>query len=273
MKKILIILILILSSCGLKQKNLTNNNDFKDESIVCEDLSGIDDQIKDYEIFYDTILSNLTVSSSLDLKVNQSDNKKNNLKEKGNNPPAEVTITDDTNPLDTTSGIIAYSFPTKMVVGKKYKIKVRITKSRSEKTVLVIGDRNIPINDVDIDSKVKIEDIRVDGVMSAKLIGDESSFSITQLSSELQNIDDGGYTEWSWLVTPLKSGEVYLKLIIKVRIDNDVKRDIVVFDKKLDIEPDRVWSFKTWFGKYWQWLLSTIIIPILVWLYKRKRKD
>jgi outer membrane lipopolysaccharide assembly protein LptE/RlpB len=264
MKNIIIILILILSSCGLKHKN---SDDFKEP--LMESIVDIYEPIsEDYEIFYDeVVLSSSNVSSSIDIKVNQSNDLKRVI---NNNSTANVTITDDTDPLDTTKGIIAYSVPTKMIVGKKYKIKVRITKSRNEKTVLIIGDRNIPINDVDVDSKIRIEDIRVDRIMSAELISDGSSLLITQLSSTLQNIDRNGYTEWSWLVTTLNSGDVYLKLVIKIIIEENVKRDIVVFDKKIYIEPDRIWSFKTWFSKYWQWLLSTIIIPILVWLYKRR---
>jgi len=270
MKNIIIILILILSSCGLKQK--ITSDDFKEP--LTESIVDIIDS-SDYDIIHEeVVLSNplvldttSTISSSIDIKVNQSNDLKRVI---NNNSTTNVTITDDTDPLDTTKAIIAYSVPTKMIVGKQYKIKVRITKSRNEKTVLIIGDRNIPINDVDVDSKIRIEDIRVDRIMSAELISDGSSLLITQLSSTLQNIDHNGYTEWSWLVTTLNSGDVYLKLVIKIIIEENVKRDIVVFDKKIYIEPDRIWSFKTWFSKYWQWLLSTIIIPILVWLYKRK---
>jgi hypothetical protein len=189
-------------------------------------------------------------------------------------PPNTVSIIDATDNSNTSKGIIAYSIPTEMIVGQKYKIRVRITKDRAGKNILIIGDRNIPINDVSVDSKIIIEDIRVEKVMISELIYDESTFLVSELSSKVQNIEDKGYTEWSWFVSPLKSGKGYLKLIIKVRIDgSDAQKDIIVFDKNIDVLPDRIWSFKSWFSKYWQWLLSTMVIPFGIWLYKRKKKE
>jgi hypothetical protein len=101
---------------------------------------------------------------------------------------------------------------------------------------------------------------------------DTSSFSVNPLSSNIQNIEDKGYTEWAWLVTPLRSGKGHLKLIIKVRVDEDIQKDIVVFDKKIDVNPDRVYSVKIWISKYWQFLISTIIIPFIIWLFKRRKE-
>jgi hypothetical protein len=261
-----IILISILFSCNVR-KNIISNEvisdvDIKDTVLVINDIQIVK---QDSIIVLNNQTINLPNETIKVIKVNPDRKPSSN---------AEVAIIDDTDHSNTSKGIIAYSIPTEMIVGQKYKIRVRITKDREGKDVLIIGDRNIPINDVDVNSRINIEDIRVEKVMTSELMYDVSSFLVSELSSKVQNIEDKGYTEWSWFISPLKSGKGYLKLIIKVRIDgSDVQKDIVVFDKHIDVVPDRIWSFKSWLSKYWQWLLSTIIIPFGIWLYKRKKKE
>ena len=187
-----------------------------------------------------------------------------------NSNTSDVEIVDNT-VIGTSEGVVAYSVPNEMKVNNRYIIKVRITKDNSEsgKTVLVIGDRHIPINDETVDSKVTIENIKVDDEMTAEILYDTSFFYITQLNTKLQNVDSLGYTEWSWQVTPLKSGKGYLKLIIKIK---SADKDIVVFDKAIEVKSNIGYSIKEFISNYWQWLMTTIIIPLIVFFYKKKKK-
>lgn len=278
MRNLFIILcILLISSCQTKHRTIFKPKFDKDkvdstltDTVNLDTLNSDGDGVPDYIDYDDTIVvKNVGVGVSNNnpkvIKTNNNDRKPSSV--------GEVEMVDNTDSTKTSEGIIAYSVPTDMIVGQKYNVKVRITKDRSGKNVLVVGDRNIPINDASVDSKITIEDIRVEKTMTADLVCDTTAFSIQSLSSKVQNIEDKGYTEWAWLVTPLKSGKGYLKLIVKVRIDGNVQKDIVVFDKNIEVKPDRVYSVKTWFGKYWQWLISTIIIPFIIWLYKRRKKE
>lgn len=188
-----------------------------------------------------------------------------------------LNIDDQTSILPKNSeGMIAYSVPNEMQVGNKYKIKLRITKNKdnSSKIDLILGERsNNTIHEDDIDSKVVIENIRVESLMSASLIGGEENFSIKEMSTKTQALEDSSYTEWSWVVNPLKGGNNHLKMIITVVInDNGSSKDIVVFDKSIEVKSNIKFSVKSWFGSYWQWLITTIIIPITIWLYRRKKK-
>jgi hypothetical protein len=174
-------------------------------------------------------------------------------------------------------GLIAYSVPDEMTVGENYNVKIRITKDSTQKKMLVIGDNKIPINDTTVQSTITIESIRVSSIMSASLTTDsEENFKIASKSTETQNIEQLGYTEWEWNVIPLKSGEHELKLIIKVRITSEDGeksfKDIVVFEKNIFAKKNVSYSIKNLFNKYWQWSLSTLIIPFIVWLYNRKKK-
>lgn len=140
--------------------------------------------------------------------------------------------------------------------------------------MLIVGDRNIPITDDD--SNIRVESINVSPVMSASLLVSENSFKVDKLSTEYQNITQKGYTEWSWNITPIKGGDNLLKLSVKIRIKENGEsyyKDIVVFDRKVNIKSNIKFSIITWFGENWQWLFGVILIPIVKWLYEEFKKN
>lgn len=270
---IYILFILILSSC-VKSKDILPDI-IEKESIVKIDTNFVDTS------FTEPIIKEINPEES-QVVVNEKQNPPKLEVDKKENPKVEnevkVEVTDNTTLDDITNesvGIMAYSTPEQMVVGKSYTIKLRISKEKN-KIQLVSGDRNIPINDINTDSKVVIESIRVEPIMSANLIAEDGKFIITTSSTEIQNIEDKGYTEWGWRITPLKSGENFLKLVVKVRIINengDFYKDITVFDKNIEVKSNVVFSIKTWLSNYWQWLITTIIIPFIIWFYKKKSEE
>jgi hypothetical protein len=175
-----------------------------------------------------------------------------------------------------TEGLIAYKIPTDMIVGNIYSVKIRITKE-SNKTMLVVGDRNIPISD-DKSDIVSVESISVSPVMSASLLSDKGTFQVDTLSTQYQNISERGYTEWEWNIVPLKGGHNLLKLNVKIRIKEDNKsyyKDIVVFDRKIKVKSNIKFSIITWISVHWEWLFGVILIPLIKWLYDewKKRKE
>ena len=173
-------------------------------------------------------------------------------------------------------GLIAYSVPSEMEVGDDYLVKVRISK-QNDRTVLLVGDREIPISDNLED--VRVESITVSPIMSASLLSSKRDFEITTLSTEIQNIDDEGYTEWSWSVIPLQGGENNLKLNVKIRIQEEGKdyyKDITVFERKIKVKSNLGSSIKDFVFNNWEWFMGAIFIPIFQWfwlLWKRKKED
>lgn len=279
---IYILFILILGSC-VKSKEVINNNDGDGSLKPNSEKNNKRDTIFIDSLFVNPIIKikeNKTEESQV--IVSETQNPPKLEVDKKENPKVEnevkVEVTDNTTLDDITNesvGIMAYSTPEQMVVGKSYTIKLRISKEKN-KIQLVSGDRNIPINDINTDSKVVIESIRVEPIMSANLIAEDGKFIITTSSTEIQNIEDKGYTEWGWRITPLKSGENFLKLVVKVRIINengDFYKDITVFDKNIEVKSNVVFSIKTWLSNYWQWLITTIIIPFIIWFYKKKSEE
>jgi hypothetical protein len=235
------------------------------------------ENIIDNPLVVDSIKKDVILESNNNIKVDpkenhQIDNKLEIPKKKNN---VEIVDKVKNNVEKIGEGIIAYSVPNEMIVGKYYSVKLRISKD-TNKSKLILGDREIPINDVSVSSKITIESIRVESVTSAQLISEEVSFKIEPKSTEFQNIEDNGYTEWQWRITPLKGGSNFLKLLVKVRVKNDNEefyKDIIVFDKNVDVKSNALFSFKTWLSNYWQWIISTIISPFIIWFYKKKSEE
>jgi hypothetical protein len=267
---IYILFLLILQSC-VTSKELPTSVVIERESIEI-DTNFIDSSFVEQDTIIREVMLINQNSVVNQIKIKTKVEKEEIIKKEDK---VKVEVDDKTTLDDITNesvGIMAYSTPTQMTVGKSYTIKLRISKEKN-KIQLVSGDRNIPINDITIDSKVIIESIRVEPIMSANLISEEGKFTITPSSTETQNIEDKGYTEWAWRIVPLKGGQNFLKLVVKVRIINEngeFFKDITVFDKNIEVKSNVVFSVKTWISNYWQWLVTTIIIPFIVWFYKKK---
>lgn len=236
-------------------------------------------QEPDTLLIVDTLNSILNVvneTKSQNLESNQNSNDLSNESKKIGKHEKETNLKiidkSKSNVSDTNSGWISYSVPENMKVAKSYSIKVRVSKKTNgqSKAVLILGDDD-PINNPEYPSLATIDDIKVSGEMSAELRGDSDVFTIKSLSTQIQNIDDVSYTEWEWVVTPKMSGDSPLKLVIKIK---DFKKDIVVFNKTIKVKTNATVVVESFFDKYWQWLFTTVIIPLFVWYWNRKkRKD
>ena len=291
MRVILFLFISIcLFSCNNVKENINNNsiemdneivkNDSIIDSLLVVDLDKDDDGVLDIndecpEIFgtnelgcpeVNYIVTNEQIIKNVDkrdvIKQIEKHEKKTNLK--------VVDATSKLKENDTTSGWIAYSVPEEMKVAKTYSVKVRISKKSGSQTKadLILGSADA-INNPSLPSVATIEDVKVSGEMSAELRADAGAFDIKALSTPVQNIDNESYTEWEWVVTPKKSGDSPLKLIIRVK---DLNKDIVVFNKNIKIKKNVTVAVGGFFEKYWQWLITTIIIPIFIYFWNRKKK-
>jgi len=292
MRVVFFLLVLFLFSCRSTKEINTNNDIINNEKVVINDsivdsllvidLDKDDDgvlDINDYcpELFGTNELGCPEVNH---LIVENNEQIRKNIDERGiikqiekHERKTNLKVVDATSKLkenDTTSGWIAYSVPEEMKVAKTYSIKVRISKKSGSQTKahLILGSSDA-INNPSLPSVATIEDVKVSGEMSAELRADAGAFDIKALSTKIQNIDNESYTEWEWVVTPKKSGDSPLKLIIRVK---DLNKDIVVFNKNIKIKKNVTVAVGGFFEKYWQWLMTTIIIPIFIYFWNRKKK-
>lgn len=268
----IIILFLVLVSCNTT-KNIIKNNDIRDRDLSVNNSDttkltiskGIDIDEEEIKVI---VGQGIDVGHSNPKKVPTTKHKSN----KSNVSPISDSISSKSDG-GLIKGLIAYSVPKEMTVGYDHTIKVRISKEK-DVTKIIVGDRGIVIADTNT-SSVFVETIRVEPVMSAELMAEKNAFDVDTLSTNIQNIDDYGYTEWAWNVKPLKAGENYLRLIVRVRTNTSqgyFYKDITVFDKNIKVKSNIVFSITRWISEYWQWLITSIISPLIVWWYNNRKK-
>lgn len=273
MKNIFILIILfILFSCG-SHKNLDIKIKESAKTDRIDDFGKSDSLVNNDEIL--NVNSETEVSGSLPDFINTSNYKSNLLPKRSKivNGNTKILVSDyvgDTK-VKKSNGLLAYTIPDFMKVDESFTFKVRISKNESKQSI-VLGSRGITIYDGDVNSNVNIELIDIKPSMSAKLLGDESSFNIVSLSSDYQDVDSNDYTEWEWRVTPLKSGKNYLKLQIRVKNSDYSYKDITIFEKNIMVKPNIKYSVNGWFSNNWQFLFSTLLIPIFTWWWSNRRK-
>jgi len=270
MRYIFFLFLFILFSC--KSTNVTSENPKSEPPVVkVVDESTVEDSLN-YVVSKDEIIVSEAKLVQPDFIPQKNETRKVSDKKKQTKQITKSEPVKEVRP----KGLIAYSVPSEMEVGQEYSVKVRITK-QNDKTVLLVGDREIPISD-NLDS-VKVESITVSPIMSASLLSSKKDFEITPLSTDIQNIDDEGYTEWAWSVSPLQGGENNLKLNVKIRIKedgNDYFKDITVFERKIKVKSNLGSSVKDFMLGNWEWFMGVIFIPLFQWLWllwKRKKEE
>jgi hypothetical protein len=163
----------------------------------------------------------------------------------------------------TNQGYVAYKIPTEMSIRSTYQVMVRISKSSV----------NIYEN---LNGEVRTSTIPITQTMEVKVIdpspADSKFFDIVPDNNAVQLIENGeDITQWTWNVTPIKTGHSNLKIVISIIKDGNKKE--IVYEDSVRVKMDIGKQVPFFFGKYWQWLLSTLVIPFVIWFYNKRKKD
>ena len=104
-------------------------------------------------------------------------------------------------------GTLLHKIPRQMAVGKEVECIIRLAFERA-----VIADN------LDLTDEVEVKDVVVSKVMQAELLDPNAppAFKIRTFSDEEQFLQTGTYTEWKFLVTPLREGA--FKLLLKISV-------------------------------------------------------
>jgi len=279
MKKIItyICFLTLITSCGLFKSHVKSVDNIKNTSTDTLYVNSINidsaKEIKKEEMKPDEDGEGVAdVADGLAcMGSNEHSRKANRRPSSIEDKPIEDKTTQD-QIINPNLGLVAYSVPLEMIVGKTYTAKLRISKEKNK--IELIGGDGDPISDVTIDSKITIASIRVEPIMSSSLISDSSKMIIQNISSQTQDIDKDGFTEWEWRLTPIKGGDVLLRIVVDV-IDpaTKVKKDIPVYDKVIKVKSNLIYDMGCFVKDYWQWLITTIVLPFIIWFYNKRRKE
>jgi hypothetical protein len=119
--------------------------------------------------------------------------------------------------------------------------------------------------------------LRAGGEIAARLVADDPTAFIIVA-------DEGSQTralldpveEWTWTVTPLKSGSHKLKIIVAVNLrlsDRSTRQKFITKEASINVTVNRPYVVKTWAEKYGPWILTGITpLAIVTWFLNRRER-
>lgn len=131
-------------------------------------------------------------------------------------------------PIQKSNGRLLHNIPEQMPLQKDSKCVVRIA-----------FDDDIIKRDLPTTSDTVIQSIRITEVMSVSLVdfNETPCFVIRTITEAEQFIDTGDYTQWIFMVKPLKSGHypLTLKVTVMEKIDGKERKRDIVLEKEIYI--------------------------------------
>jgi len=127
-------------------------------------------------------------------------------------------------------GNILYKIPDLMRLNKTERCEIRIAKKDFSLVKLSQGLAS---------EIVKIDNLKISDEMEVKLVSSQNdAFNITSITRQEQFIENDSFTEWKFDVTPLKTGNHLLSLVVSVvtrnKYNKEIKKDIV-FEKSINV--------------------------------------
>jgi hypothetical protein len=258
MRIILLILTITLIGCSGPRKVRSGNprgvtNGIKGEEVNAKEYESYEES---YEIFVepDRILYDEVAYVPPELE----------FVDRVENPTVQVVEVENriVNKETMNLGRVVYKIPTEMKVRTTHQVIVRISKS----TVHILED---------LEGEVKSTIIPVTETMEVKLVDpspdDDKMFEIVPDNDGIQLVEDNeSITEWTWNVTPKRSGEAKLKVVISI-IRDGVKKEKVYSDEvivKSDIKKSSWYFIRT----YWEWIMSSLVLPFVIWFFTKRKK-
>ena len=159
------------------------------------------------------------------------------------------------------SANIAFNTPGSLGYGRTVSIELKLS---ANKTPDQLSDM------IQEPGEKQTDTVKISNEMDARLTGEQ--FQITAVRAERQAVSAAGVTQWTWDITPKQLGQQRLHLtldaIVKIG-DHETTYTVQTFDKTIAVNvvwPDTVFSF---LGKYWQWVCTAVVFPVIAWMAKR----
>lgn len=165
-----------------------------------------------------------------------------------------------------TRGNIAHNIPRKMEVDEWFDAIVSVSKADDTSVVMALMPKRGTV----------VSTVLVGKSVSIKLIDPTGeNFTIRDLNTEKQRVDNLSGTTWEYKIKPLQPGEKQqLKLIAKTTI-GDAERDFTIYDTTIDVETTlskSVWKFTSGNWAFITFGITVILIPTITMIKKRRRK-
>ncbi len=168
-------------------------------------------------------------------------------------------------------GQIAFDPPKEMEMDKTDLFEVRITQQTPSSADLTKG--------LPGPGSPRIEKLKIGCNVKVTLTGQEEEFKITPVTPEARLLDPKTLFEpWQWQVTPKKSGDRSVIVTVQALANfpgiGERPLYVTTYTHKISVKvtSSSIWE---WIQRNWQWIISTLLIPLIGWLWLRftKRED
>lgn len=160
-----------------------------------------------------------------------------------------------------TLAAIAFSVPDFVNIKEKVSVRLLIDPTVTPEEL----EKNLPPSGTHNSAKVAISKI-VEATVKAP------DFEVTNVTPSKQAIAETAPTEWIWDLTPKAAGTytVFLTVNAIVSVDgNSAERSIKTFEKAVQIKVTPWQVIVNFFVKYWQWIVTALVIPLGKWLWDK----
>lgn len=102
-----------------------------------------------------------------------------------------------------------------------------------------------------------------------------SGFEITSITPERQALSLTRDTRWKWELKPIAEGSHTVRLsIVAVVIVDDYRTEhhLRTFTHEIEVEVSKRDRYSSWFYNNWQWIVSTLLIPIIIFCWRRRKE-
>ena len=159
-------------------------------------------------------------------------------------------------------GDLVFSVPESMKVGDLRRVQMLVSPSLSiedlSRQITVAGKKEGAL-------------VKLTPRMAAILTG--AAFTIRSITPDTQAIASATPTEWKWEVQPLTPGRQTLSLSLNALLTvegSTVPHTFKSFERSIQVHITMGQLVSGFVGRNWQWLWTTIAVPVLGWLWHKR---
>jgi hypothetical protein len=170
---------------------------------------------------------------------------------------------------ELVQGRIAFNAPQRMRYGESESIGLVASPTMDAETLSTELRRRI--GDAD---PIEVATLQIAPLMEARLEG-APAFDVTPLTPVQQPVSRSAPTEWRWTARARQTGRHQLHLTINAIITvggERYPRSLDVLKRDIDVDVTAGQRIGMFLGTNWQWLLGTVVIPLGIWFWNRKRQ-
>jgi hypothetical protein len=184
--------------------------------------------------------------------------------------PTPVSFSDVDQALQALApATIAFNAPPAMRFGESRPVGVLVSLTMTQQALVDELRRRVPRG-----GEIAGENIDVSPFLEVRLSGGEG-FDVVSISPARQAVAERSPTEWRWNVTPRRGGVQHLHLTVDAILllrGESVPRMMRTFDHTISVQISLPQRTRLFVADHWQWLATTLLIPLGGYLWRRFRR-